>query len=740
MSSAQRPALALWRVKPVVAACALIGAAPLLQAQDAASDDGASKTLAPVVVTGKGFEQRAFDTPYSVGIVDADTLRNAGPMINLSEAMARVPGLTVANRNNYAQDLQINSRGYGARSTFGVRGLRLYSDGIPASTPDGQGQASHFDLAGAQRIEVLRGPFSALYGNSSGGVIALVSQPVTERYGELGVDLGRFGLHQGRVTVQAPLGDEPGRGFDLRFGASYMDYDGFRPQSSARRTLANLRLGWTGERDTVVVSVNHIDQPADDPLGLTRAQFDADPRQTAAVATQFNTRKTVTQDQVGLNWRHRFENLGALSESAITTYFGQRSVTQWQSIPVATQAPPRQPGGVIDFDRDYQGIDGRLIWRWTLEDDRSAQLVAGVAVERSSEDRRGYENFITDGATQVLGVTGALRRDEQNSVRSTDGYAQGEIEFAKNWVASLGVRSGTVRFNADDHYIVAGNGDDSGTLKFNYTNPVAALQWRGLSGWNFYASAGEGFESPTLSDLAYKPDNTSGFNGALRPQTSKQLELGAKWRDDSRGLALDLAVFEARTDDEIGVATNAGGRSTFQNVGSTTRRGAELGAGWSIDRHWRTALALTWLSATYDDDFLTCTAAPCNAANPGNQATVPAGNRIAGTSPRNAFAELAWRPFGSEATEFAAELRAQDKVAVNDRNTDFAGSWATWALRAAQSWKLAEGSRIDALVRVDNLFDREYAGSVIVNDGNSRFFEPGMPRNWLLSVKWRQAF
>ncbi|MDP1792187.1 MAG: TonB-dependent receptor, partial [Methylibium sp.] len=156
--------------------------------------------------------------------------------------------------------------------------------------------------------------------------------------------------------------------------------------------------------------------------------------------------------------------------------------------------------------------------------------------------------------------------------------------------------------------------------------------------------------------------------------------------------------------------------------------------------HWRTALALTWLSATYDDAFATCTAVPCNAANPGNQVTVPAGNRIAGTSPRSAFAELAWRPFGTAATELAAELRAQDEVAVNDRNTDLAGTWDTWALRATQSWKLAEGSRIDALVRVDNLFDREYAGSVIVNDGNGRFFEPGMPRNWLLSVKWRQAF
>lgn len=732
-------------LKPAVALLALLG---MQAAWAQGAPAPATATLAPVVVTGSGFEQRAFETPYSVDIVDAETLREGGAMVNLSEVMARVPGLTVNNRNNYAQDLQINSRGYGARSTFGVRGLRLYSDGIPATMPDGQGQVSHFDLAGAQRIEVLRGPFSALYGNSSGGVISLVSAPVHERYGQLDMDVGRFGLRQGRVTLQAPLGDTPGRGFDIRVGASHFEIDGFRPHSAARRTLANVRLGWTGERDTVVVAINHLDQPADDPQGLDREQFNEDPYQTTPGAINFDVRKIARQEQIGATWRHRFDELGALAESALTGYFGQRSVTQWLSIPPLTQRNPtpppnteRQAGGVVNFDRDYRGIDGRLIWRWTLADERAAQLVAGAALEESSEDRRGFENFSGDpNAPTQLGVTGRLRRDEKNTVRNTDVYAQGELEFARNWLGTLGVRSGKVRFEADDHYIVGANADDSGSLSYRYTNPVAAIQWRGLEDWNFYVSAGRGFESPTFAELAYRPDNGAGFNEALDAQESKQVEIGAKWRDEELGLALDVAVFEARTDDEIGVATNAGGRSSFQNVGSTTRRGAEIGAGWTINRHWRTALALTWLSATYDDDFVTCTGAPCNDANPDNQAVVPAGNRIGGTSPRSAFAELAFRPFGNDATELAAELRAQAETAVNDRNTDFASGWSTLSLRAEQRWRLGEGARIDALLRVDNLFDREYAGSVIVNEGNGRFFETASPRAWLLGVKFRQAF
>jgi len=732
-------------LNPLLAA-ALWAVAPALHAQSAALD--------PVVVTGKGFEQRLFDTPYSAGVVDADALRSGGLMVNLSEAMARVPGLTVANRNNYAQDLQISSRGYGARATFGVRGIRLYSDGIPATMPDGQGQVSHFDLAGAQRVEVLRGPFSALYGNSSGGVIALFSAPITERYGQLDLDVGRYGTRQLRATVQAPLSDTPGRGWDLRASLSRFETDGFRPQSEADRTMANVRLGWSGERDSLVIALNHLDQPALDPLGLNYDDFRDDPYQTTEVATTFNVRKQAEQDQIGAHWRHRFEDRGALSESAVTAYYGQRSVTQWQSIPILTQRNPglpasvteRQPGGVIDFDRDYLGLDGRLIWRWSLAGERSAQFVAGAAYERSSEDRRGYENFRGDPlAPTAVGVTGLPRRDEKNRVDTRDVYAQGKLEFVKDWFATLGLRHGQVDFRSKDHYIVGSNLDDSGSLDYRYTNPVAALQWTPTPTLNLYLSGGRGFESPTFNELAYRPDGGSGFNSALDAQTSKQLELGAKWRLPEQGLSIDMAVFESRTDDELGVATNSGGRSTFQNVGKTTRRGAELAAGWQIDRAWRAVLALTYLKATYDDDFETCygVAPPCRSDSVKN--VVRAGSRIAGTSPRSAYGELAWRPGGRQATELAAEWRAQGRVTTNDLNadgepSDHAAGWSTVALRARQVYAIAAQSRLELLARVDNLFDREYAGSVIVNEGNRRFYEPGSPRAWYLGLKWRQGF
>ncbi len=680
--------------------------------------------LDPVVVSGNGVERRAFETPFSVSVVDAEELRSGGLMVNLSETLNRVPGLVVNLRNNYAQDLQISSRGFGARSTFGIRGLRLYTDGIPATMPDGQGQVSNFDIAGAQRIEVLRGPFSALYGSSSGGVISLVSAAPVDRAYAIDGDIGSNGTWQARLGIESPL---PG-GWNIRAQVSQFETDGVRPQSAAQRTLGNIRLGWVGESDTLTVLLNSVDQPAQDPLGLTREQFDADPYQTTPQAILFDTRKTSAQTQLGGTWRHRFADAGALTESAVTLYAGQRDVTQWQAIAPATQANPRHPGGVIDFGRDYSGVDARLIWRW----DRAA-LIAGVATERQGEDRRGFENFTGSGADQILGVTGTQRRDEANGVRTSDLYAQGEIEFGPSLTASFGLRSGRLNVTTSDAYLA--NGDDSGSLAYSYTTPVVALQWMPTPALNLYVSAGKGFESPTLGELAYRPDGETGLNTELQPQTSTQVELGAKWRDPALGLAVEAAIFRADTEDEIGVLTNASGRSTFQNVGRTRRSGAELGLRWQPAPAWRTQLALTYLDATYLDNFETCKGVPCT--RPADRVTVPAGNKIAGTMQKSGFASVAWRAL--DTTELAFELRVQGAMPVNDRNSDFSSTAAVTALRASHSFALGPGT-LSLLGRIDNLAGLRYAGAVIVNDVNGRYFETASGRIWLLAAHWRMAF
>ena len=695
-----------------------------------------------VVVTGSLRAQRVLDAPFAITTLDATALRDAGPMVNLSEALGAVPGLVVNNRNNYAQDLQISARGFGARAGFGVRGLRLYTDGIPATMPDGQGQVAHFDLAGAQRVEVLRGPFSVLYGNSSGGVIALFGAPVTSAVAEAGADAGSFGLRQARASIAAPLGT----GFDLRASLSRMDTDGFRPQSAADRRLANLRLGWQGANDRVVLLVSDHAQNAQDPLGLDVAGLAAGPYGTAPVATLYNTRKTIAQTQAGVNWRHQFKGGGVLRESSLSLHSGQRSVVQFLAIaPItqrnAAQAVPawqRHGGGLIDFDRRYDGLEARLQFGWPGVD-----AVAGVALERQQDQRRGYENF-TGPVTSppvpptVLGVRGALRRDETNRAESRDVFLQAEWAWSPAISATAGLRTGRVAIDVADRYTNGLNGNDSGSLRFDYTNPVLGLRWRAAPGWVLHASAARGFESPTLGELAYTADS-SGFNKNLQGQTSRQAELGSKWRSPDRGLDVDATLFMVRTDDEIGVRSNSGGRAAFQNVGRTKRQGAELATTWRPAAGMRLQAAVSLLQADYADSFTTCDGIPCPGANNAALKTVPAGNRIAGTQRASAWAQAAWRtgPLGGE---WALEWRAAARTMANDLNTAVAPGYALAHLRWSGKLALGAADTLELLARVDNLFDRTHVGSVIVNDGNRRFYEPGAPRSLLLSLRWQHRY
>jgi iron complex outermembrane receptor protein len=370
--------------------------------------------------------------------------------------------------------------------------------------------------------------------------------------------------------------------------------------------------------------------------------------------------------------------------------------------------------------------------------------VAGVAIERQSDDRRGYENFtgpVTNppAPPTVLGVRGKLRRDETNTAETRDVFLQAEWALAPSLTATAGVRSGRVDVTVDDRYITGtgpnANLDDSGRRRYTYTNPVAGLRFNVAPGWVLHASAARGFESPTLGELAYTFDN-SGFNLGLKGQTSQQAELGSKWR--SRALDVDATVFVVHTDDEIGVRTNSGGRAAFQNVGRTRRQGAELATTWRPLAGLRLQAAVSLLQAEYADSFTTCESTPCTATN-GALKTVPAGNRIAGTQRALGWAQAAWRA-GPLHGEWALEWRAVARTMANDLNTAAAPGYALAHLRWSGKLALGPADAIELLARVDNLFDRAHVGSLIVNDGNGRFYEPGTPRSLLLSARWQHRF
>ena len=489
----------------------LFGAAP------AAAQDASER----VVVSATRSERMNLDIPGSIDTVGAETLREGQPKVNLSESLGGVPGLTLQNRQNYAQDLQLSIRGFGARSAFGIRGVKLYADGIPATMPDGQGQAASFNLATAQRIEVLRGPLAGLYGNASGGVVNLFTADGPKRPTVSGdLLLGDYGTR--RVGMQA--GGESGA---LNYIADWSQFhtDGYRDHSAANRQQFNAKLKWLAGEDTRVTFVmNTLYQPeTQDPLGLTAAQVSANPRQVAAPATLFDTRKTVRQEKTGATIDQR---LGAGDRLRASLYLGDRQVRQYQSIPLAAQSGATASGGVVDLGRTFGGMSLNWIHDGTLAG-RPLSITGGFEQEMMRERRRGFINNFGD--------LGALKRDEDNRVESTNLFAQADWRYTERASATLGLRRTLVKFDSRDHYIFGANPDDSGGAAFSNTSPVAGLAFRVAPEMSLYASAGRGFETPTFTELAY-PKLGTGLNFALKPSLSTNAEIGLKGRigDDQK--------------------------------------------------------------------------------------------------------------------------------------------------------------------------------------------------------------
>ncbi|WP_454456839.1 TonB-dependent receptor family protein [Thauera phenylacetica] len=702
---------------------ALAGFACLAGAQQAAPADAEAVALNPVVVTGAPTATESFELPYSVDSVDLRANQAGNLGVNASEALAGVPGLVIQNRQNYAQDLQISVRGFGARAAFGVRGVKLIADGIPATNPDGQGQAATFNLDTAERIEVMRGPFATVYGNHAGGVIQLFSRKgegdPRVRASVLG---GSWGTTKFGIGAE---GEKDGIGFVL--DASRFDTDGYRDHSKTRRDQGFAKLTLNPDEDsTLTLVANGLRQPeTEDPLGVAWETYERDPQSLTidpldtatpkrSYAARYNTRKSIHHVQGGATYERR---LGE-DRLQLSAYAGRRAVTQYQSFSKGFQSSPRHAGGVIDFDRDFHGMGLRWISQRTMGSGELT-LTAGIDYDHSEDDRRGYENFV--GST--FGVKGRLRRDELDTITSIDPYVQA-LWKSGPWQWSLGARHSRVSFKVEDRYINTDNPDDSGSVRFSKTTPALGVSYALSPATNLYASVGAGYETPTLNELSYATP-TTGFNFGLRPSTSRQAEIGIKTfvGDDAR---INAALFRIETDDEIVVLASEEGRTSYQNAGRTLRQGIEIAAQAELTRTLTARASLTWMQAEYDEAFKS------------RGTTVAAGNRIPGVPRIAAFAELAWQ--AAPGVTLAGEVLHRGEVEVNDLNNDrSAPAYTLFNLRLSAEQQQGPWT-FGQLLRVDNVLDRKYVGSVIVGDSNKRYYEPGPERSVYAGVSASYRF
>ncbi|MDR2220476.1 MAG: TonB-dependent receptor, partial [Methylobacillus sp.] len=572
-------------------------------------------------------------------------------------------------------------------------------------------------------------------GNSSGGVVQIFTQdgpddPVLSG----GVSFGSYGTHRESVTYGGDFDD-----FNIVVNANTVRSDGYRDHSYFRRDTYHAKIKLKLNEDTkLTVVATSLDQPDnDDPQGLDRDDYRADRKQINSGTKTFNTRVSKSQTHIGATLDHQLTENDSLRFMA---YYGQRDNEQFQSIPVGTQRTffnfEQSGGGVQTIEREFGGID----LRWTHNGDLAGKpynFTIGANVDRMSDDRKGYENFvggINNGDDcnvngRVCGVKGALRRDEMNRLRAFDQYAQGSIDLTPRWNLSAGIRHSKVKFETDDHYIVGANLDDSGSVTYSETTPVVGVIFKATDTLNFYVNAGESFETPTFVEAAYK-DTTAGagLNTDLKAATSKQYEVGAKWMAGSSTL-INAALFKIDTDDEIVVQSASGGRTVYTNAKESERKGFELSIDSRLTHSLSAYLAYTYLDAEFTKDFVT-----------GNtNDLVRSGTDIPGVYKHTLYGELAWKhdPSGFST---ALEARAFSDTYVSfDPQDGHASGYAIASWRAGFNQNVGPW-RLNEFVRVENLFDKEYVGSIRVGDTNGAYYEAAPTRNWLLGLNAGYVF
>jgi len=648
----------------------------------------------------------AVELPYAITSATPDSLA-AMKRLGVDELLFAVPGVALSNRQNPAQDPRVSIRGFGARSAFGVRGVRVMQDGVPVTLPDGQTPVDALDVEGARRIDVVRGSASSLYGNAAGGVIDLRSAvPSLEPIAPSARVVG--GGDSPTLSAVAANGTVGSVGYTS--SATRVSGSGFRDYSDQRATRGALRVllapeAAAGTSLTLAARVSDVTL-AQSPGALTRAQFDADPRQADALSVRKQAGKTVRQADLALTAGHA---LGAGGTVDATIYGSTRDLGN--PLTFATVDVDRRSGGA-----SLRVSDVRQLLAHEL------RLGAGADVQWQHDARLERENCIDATATsatcpQGAALRGALRKDQLELVTSVGPYLRGEVALTPSLLASAGVRADAVRFEVQDHLVTATNPDDSGDRTLHAVSPTVGLVWRATPLSSLYANVSSSFETPTTTELGNKPDGSAGINPDLQPQRTVTGEVGAKGLLGTLPLRWDVALFEARAHDELVPfdIVNGGGRRYYRNAGRTTRRGAELGLDsrlGAVSAHG----AYTYSHFRYVDYAVGTTSY--------------AGNRIPGV-PTHAFELALAVQQGPVSLSTTADLASE--MDVDDANSAQAPGRAIFGVGASGSW-LLRGARLAPMLALQNLAGVRSAGSVSVNATAGKFYEPAPGRTLVLRL------
>ena len=635
--------------------------------------------LGDITVQATRVDKSLYEIPASVGFVNKDDIQYGRQQLGLDESLNKIPGLFMQNRYNFNQDLSISIRGFGI-ADFGIRGVKIYVDGIPNTLPDGQGGIDTIDIGSTDHMEVIRGPSSSLYGSASGGVINIYTEdgPLDGPFAEGRATMGSYNFKQLQVKTGGQYGN-------LNYLASIqrLNYEGFRPHSKIERTLLNskFRYDFDATSDLTVVA-NILDKPiADDPGSLTRAEYQADRHQARASAITFDAEETVEQQQVGLVYRKSFNEH---HETTVRNYYVFRDFNNKLPFPNA-----------VAFDRFFTGGGLQHSYTDTFSGHKN-RLTAGFDIDSQMDHRKNFVNS--------LGTIGALSLDQDEDVFSWGVYLQNEFNITDNLQLTFGARYDEVEF--DFSYNFLSDGNDSGVISFDAWSPQAGLLWSANEALNLYGNISTSFETPTSTEFA-TPDGSGGFNQGLSAQTATNYEIGVKGLLPGT-VTYQLSLFKIDISDELLPAgENINGSVFFNNAGESTRNGVEAGLSFSPLSGLNISFAYTYS----DFEFDTFTDEKANDFS---------GNSIPGVPEHFGYMEIAYyHPSGTYAV---FDGQAVDEVPVDNANSDAAEGYAVANFRMGHDF-LIGNTGISTFIGINNIFDKEYIGNVRINAGGGRFFE-----------------
>ena len=681
-----------------------VGAA-LVQSPPLPQDTTRTQRLGDLEVTVARGRDTLARLPMAAAVIRRETITAAQPTIGLDEALTTIPGVHVANRWNFSLDQRLSIRGAGSRANFGVRGVRILLDGVPQTLPDGQSQLTNVDYASLERIEVLRGAASALYGNASGGVLLLESAAPAPNPVMLGVGVegGAFGSRKVRLYGSG-RSDE----VDGTWSLSRFTTDGYRQHSRADLRQGTLAVRWRPTQATTVttrIAIAHT-PASQNPGALTIAEAAADPTLAAPNNLSRGADKRVRQQQVSIAVQHRAGSAWSFQGAAFGLY------RQLEN-PLAT--PPPGPGSATagtynQIDRSVVG--GRAEAQWAGVEGR-VRVTFGLDGQRMRDDRENRRSISGAPTDSVLA--------RQQEVLSEVGPF-GQVTWHPHHRVTLlaGARMDAIAFRTTDQHFTDGS-DQSGSQTMAEPSANLGVGWSGSTGLSIYGRLGTAFETPTSTELVTTSAGSVGFNDQLGPQRTLGLELGG--RGEAGPLSWNLALFHNRIQDAIVQASEQGGRAFFENAAQSTARGLELGA--AVTPSAVVSFALAWTAMDYRFDEYRRRSAP--------GVDTLDGKRVAGV-PRQ-YLRLGATLWPVPQLTLFLDQSLSGALYADDANALEVAGWGAGVtnLRARGTTSFG-GALVAPFVAVMNAFDRRYIGSVTINGFGGRVLEPSPGRYLFLGV------